>query len=207
MKYGWLLMLCLVTAPAQAAERVLLVLGDSLSAAFGIPAEDGWVALLQQRLAGRSPAWRVVNAGISGDTTAGGVSRLPRLLELHRPDLVVIELGSNDGLRGFGFDQIRANLERLIDLSREAGAQPLLVGGRLPPNYGTAYAEAFHDQFLIVAEQRRVALVPFLMEGVALKRELMLDDGYHPNSAAQPYLLDNVWPALEPLLKTVASAR
>ncbi len=147
-------MLCLVTAPAQAAERVLLVLGDSLSAAFGIPAEDGWVALLQQRLAGRSPAWRVVTAGISGDTTAGGVSRLPRLLELHRPDLVVIELGSNDGLRGFGFDQIRANLERLIDLSREAGAQPLLVGGRLPPNYGTAYAEAFHDQFLIVFDGR-----------------------------------------------------
>ena len=206
MKYVWLLMLCMITTPAAAAERVLLVLGDSLSAAFGIPAEDGWVALLQQRLDGRTTSWRVVNAGISGDTTAGGVSRLPRLLELHRPDLVVLELGSNDGLRGFGFDQIQANLDRLVKLSRDAGATPLLVGGRLPPNYGSAYADAFHAQFSAVADRQQVPLVPFLMEGVALKRELMLEDGYHPNSAAQPYMLDNVWSMLEPMVKTVESA-
>ncbi len=195
----------LFTAQAAASERVLLVLGDSLSAAFGIPAEKGWVNLLQQRLGDRPSPWRVVNAGISGDTTAGGVSRLPRLLELHKPDLVVIELGSNDGLRGFGFEQIQANLTRLIELTRSAGATALLVGGRLPPNYGAAYADAFQALFLSVADQQQVVLVPFLMQGVALSRELMLEDGYHPNSAAQPHLLDNVWPVLEPLLKTVES--
>ncbi len=197
--------MCLFTAQAAAGERVLLVLGDSLSAAFGIPAEKGWVNLLQQRLGDRPSPWRVVNAGISGDTTAGGVSRLPRLLELHKPDLVVIELGSNDGLRGFGFEQIQANLTRLIELTRSAGATALLVGGRLPPNYGAAYADAFQALFLSVADQQQVVLVPFLMQGVALSRELMLEDGYHPNSAAQPHLLDNVWPVLEPLLKTVES--
>jgi acyl-CoA thioesterase-1 len=203
MKYVWLLWLALFATPAMAAERVLLVLGDSLSAGFGMPAETGWDTLLQQRLAARPNPWRVVNASVTGDTTAGGVSRLPRLLTLYQPSLVVIELGSNDGLRGFGFAQIRANLERLVELTRAAGAVPLLVGGRLPPNYGAAYADAFHDQFQQVGQQQQVALVPFLMEDVALEPALMQEDGYHPNSAAQPVLLGTVWPRLEPLLQTL----
>ena len=191
-----------VAMPLPASERVVLVLGDSLSAAFGINPKDGWVSLLQQRLDTRGGGWRVVNAGISGDTTAGGLSRLPHLLELHRPQLVIIELGSNDGLRGFGFDQIRTNLRRMIALSRGSGAKVVLVGARLPPNYGVAYADAFHRLFLEVAESEQVSLVPFLLEGVAQDRSLMQGDGYHPNAEAQLRLLENVWPTLESSMKT-----
>ena len=202
MKYWLLIFLITAITPLPAAERAIVVLGDSLSAAFGIDQDDGWVNLLQQRLDERTGGWRVVNAGISGDTTAGGLSRLPRLLELHRPRLLIIELGSNDGLRGFGFDQIRANLRHMIKLSRAAGSQPLLVGARIPPNYGAAYADAFHRLFREVADREQVPLVPFLLAGVAQDRSLMQADGYHPNADAQPQLLANVWPVLEPLLNT-----
>ena len=200
MKYLISVFLLAGVLPLSASEPVILVLGDSLSAAFGIDRKVGWVSLLQKRLDSLGGDWQVVNAGISGDTTAGGLSRLPRLLELHRPQLVVLELGSNDGLRGFGFDQIRSNLQRMISLSRDAGADVLLVGARLPPNYGAAYADSFHQLFLDVAEREQVALVPFLLEGVARDPSLMQADGYHPNAAAQPRLLENVWPQLEPLL-------
>ncbi len=199
---GLLLALLLAFPGSSAASgtRTLLVIGDSLSAAFGIPAKDGWVALLERRLRQSAADWKVVNASISGDTTAGGRSRLPRLLELHVPSLVVIELGSNDGLRGFGFEQIRGNLDTMIKLSHESGAGVLLVGGRIPPNYGTAYAEAFHQLFHKAAGDANVPLVPFLMDGVAQNTALMQDDGFHPNAAAQPRMLANVWSELEPLL-------
>jgi acyl-CoA thioesterase-1 len=197
----WLMAFLMVFAmPCMSGQRVLLVLGDSLSAAFGIAAEKGWVALLQQRLQQEGMPWLVVNAGISGDTTAGGVARLEPLLRRHQPAIVILELGSNDGLRGFAFRQIRANLERLIEQTRAAGAQPLLVGGMLPPNYGADYADAFHQVYLSVAAEKQVPLVPFLLAGVAQDRSLMLADGYHPNEQAQPILLDTVWPHLQPLL-------
>jgi len=206
LKYWAFLILLIAAGPCAADEPVILVVGDSLSAAYGIERERGWVRLLAERLERSGSDWRVVNASISGDTTAGGVSRLPRLLELHRPRVVVIELGSNDGLRGFGFDQITGNLERMIAMSREAGAAPLLVGGMLPPNYGSAYAQAFHGLFKDVAERAGVPLVPFLMEGVARNPELMQADGYHPNSDGQPPMLDNVWEVLQPLLGSLEPA-
>lgn len=197
----WLMLILLSVATQVAAgERVLLVVGDSLSAGYGIDIREGWVGLLQRRLEQRGWSWRVVNGSISGDTTAGGLARLPRLLVEHRPELVIIELGSNDGLRGLSFEGISANLREMIAAARQAGAQALLVGGRLPPNYGTAYTEAFHRLFLDLAAAEQVPLVPFLMEGVAREISLMQADGHHPNAAAQPRLLENVWSVLEPLL-------
>ncbi len=200
---GPLLALLVIFSGSATASgnRTLLVIGDSLSAAFGIPAEDGWVALLERRLRESGADWTVVNASITGDTTAGGRSRLPRLLELHVPDLVVIELGSNDGLRGFGFKQIRRNLDAMIEDSRESGAGVLLVGGRLPLNYGKAYTDAFHQMFHQSANNANIPLVPFLMDGVVLNRALMQDDGFHPNAEAQSRMLENVWSELEDLLK------
>ncbi len=195
------LLLLLPGLASASGTRSLLVIGDSLSAAYGIPAEAGWVALLERRLQKLHRHWVTVNASITGDTTAGGRSRLPRLLELHAPDLVVIELGSNDGLRGFSFDQIHRNLDAMITRSKESGARVLLVGGRLPPNYGKAYAEAFQQMFHQTAKSANVPLVPFLMDGVVLNPALMQDDGYHPNAAAQARLLENVWSELEGLLK------
>ena len=161
------LLLLLFSLSANALERSLLVLGDSLSAAYGIPREAGWVQLLERRLAALRPPWRLVNASISGETTAGGLTRLPRLLERHRPRLVIIELGSNDGLRGLSLARMEENLHAMIGLARARGARVLLVGGRLPPNYGEAYATAFRQGFQALAESEQVALVPFLLAGVA----------------------------------------
>ena len=183
--------------PLFAAERTVLVLGDSLSAGYGIAAGAGWVDLLRQRLAARETPWRVVNRSISGDTTAGGVTRLPPLLQEYRPDLVIIELGSNDGLRGFGFKQMRENLQAMITAVEAAGGRVVLVGGRLPPNYGPAYTEAFQGLFKGLADANQVPLVPFLLEGVAQERSLMQADGYHPNAQAQSQLLQNVWSVLQ----------
>ncbi|MEN8179956.1 MAG: arylesterase [Pseudomonadota bacterium] len=198
------LILCVIllwsVLPAWSAERSILVLGDSLSAAYGIDTDAGWVNLLQQRLSERQPAWRVINGSITGDTTAGGLSRLPPLLEQHQPEIVIIELGSNDGLRGLSFRQLRKNQLEMIDAVEESGGQVLLIGGRLPPNYGAAYIEAFHQLFRGVAEVRSLPLVPFLLEGVAQDRNLMQADGYHPAEVAQPRLLENVWLVLEALL-------
>ncbi len=175
-------------------------MGDSLSAAYGIEKRLGWVALLEQRLEDRGYDAAVVNASITGDTTSGGLSRLPAALDREQPSLVVIALGGNDGLRGFRPSQMQDNLARMISLSRSAGARVLLLGVMLPANYGRTYGEKFHRVYTDLAEQAQVALVPFFLEGVAETRELMQPDGIHPAAAAQPRILDNVWVALEPLL-------
>ncbi|WP_136248156.1 arylesterase [Halomonas borealis] len=199
-----LTLLVLVAAPAAADERPrVLVMGDSLSAAYGIEREAGWVSLLSRRLEGKA---RVINASISGETSGGGAARLPDLLEQHAPDLVLLELGGNDGLRGLPPAQLRANLAGMIEASQAAGAEVLLLGIDIPPNYGPAYRDAFTAVYDELAERFGVALVPFLLEGVALDDSLMQDDGIHPTAAAQPTLLDNVWPTLEPLLKDAGMA-
>lgn len=186
---------------------MLLVLGDSLSAGYGIALAQGWVSLLQARIEAKGLPHRVVNASISGDTSAGGLARLPALLEQHQPAIVIIELGANDGLRGFSPSRIETTLGELIVLSRDAGSQVLLVGVRLPPNYGAVYSERFQRVFTDVAERFDVALVPRLLDGVAEDLALMQPDGLHPLAQAQPRLLDTLWPALRPLLEASASAR
>jgi acyl-CoA thioesterase-1 len=185
---------------AAAGAPTILVLGDSLSAAYGIAQGDGWVTLLQGRLRKRGFDYDVVNAGISGDTTAGGLTRLPELLARHHPAILIIELGANDGLRGLRLEVLRENLTRMIGLGREAGSRVLLIGIRLPPNYGAAYDRAFQAVFRDAAAAEGVPLVPFLLTGVAEDRGLMQADGVHPTAAAQPRILETVWPALEPLL-------
>lgn len=195
----WLL--CVAGAPAsQPDEPLLLVLGDSLSAAYGIELSQGWVALLARRLAARDDHWRVVNASVSGETTAGGAARLPALLREHRPRLVVIELGGNDGLRGIDFETTRRHLDAMVGAARASGARVLLVGMRLPPNLGPAFNRRFEQMFTTVAQRHAVPLVPFLLEGVGGVDGLMQADGIHPVAAAQPRLLENVWRYLEPLL-------
>ena len=181
---------------ASADARVILVVGDSLSAGYYMPLEQAWPSLLEQRLAGNGHPYRVANASITGDTTQGGLARLPRLLDLHDPDIVIIELGGNDGLRGIGIDVTRRNLAGMIEASQAAGATVVLTGIMLPPNYGPTYTERFQAIYPELAEQYDLLLVPFLLEGIALDPDLMLDDGIHPNAAAQPRLLDNVWPVL-----------
>jgi acyl-CoA thioesterase-1 len=188
-------------AAAADGQPVILVLGDSLSAGYGIPVEQGWVARLQQQLDAAGYGYRVVNASVSGETTVGALERLPRALERHRPAIVVIELGGNDGLRGLPVDELRANLEALIAVSREAGARVLLAAVRMPPNYGPQYTEKFYSVYAELARELDVAWVPFFLEGVALREDLFQDDGIHPDLQAQPILLDNVWPVLEPLLR------
>ena len=188
-------------AVPAAPAPVILVLGDSLSAAYGIRLEQGWVALLQERLKAEGYGHRVVNASSSGETTGGALARLPRALATHRPAVVVIELGGNDGLRGLPIAEVRANFDDLIRLSREAGARVLLIGMRVPPNYGPAYTTAFHELYGELATRHRLPLVPFFLDGVALDDALMLEDGLHPNAAAQPKLLELVWPRIAPLLR------
>jgi acyl-CoA thioesterase-1 len=192
--------LLLLAAPAL-AQRTLLVFGDSLSAAYGLSTSQGWVHLLGERATRSGLDWRVVNASVSGETTAGGLRRLPTDLKAHKPDLVVIALGANDALRGQPIAGIRANLEKMIRLVREARAEPVLVGIMIPPNYGIDYAERFRAMYPEMAKRERVALVPFLLEGVADKPDLFLPDQLHPAAPAQPRILDNVWAAIEPLLR------
>lgn len=180
----------------SALAGTLLVVGDSISAALGLDTSQGWVALLEQRLEGH----QVVNASISGDTTAGGRARLPRLLAEHQPDWVVIELGGNDGLRGLPTAQLRQNLDAMIQRSREAGAQPILLGMRLPPNYGVRYNRAFEQVFADLAREYQLPWVSFFLEGVGGVEGMMQADGIHPSADAQQRLLDNLWPVLDPLL-------
>nr|MBO2512089.1 arylesterase [Gammaproteobacteria bacterium] len=179
----------------------VLVVGDSISAAFGLDTAQGWVALLEKRLAERDRDYQVVNASISGDTSAGGLARLPALLDAHRPEVVIIELGGNDGLRGLPPAQLQQNLARMIDSARSRGAQVLLLGMRLPPNYGERYTRAFEAVFSDLAEEKGVALVPFFLEGVGGVPGMMQPDGIHPTADAQPLLLEHAWSALEPLLR------
>jgi acyl-CoA thioesterase-1 len=190
----------LALARAQDEPRTLLVMGDSLSAAFGLSAQQGWVHLLGERLARERPAWRAVNASISGETTAGGASRIAQALTQHDPDLVVIELGANDALRGLPLDLAGANLERMIQASREHGAQVMLIGIRIPPNYGPEYAEQLRSMYTELARKHDLALLPFLLEPIAADRSNFLPDNLHPGAAAQPAVLEHVWKTLEPLL-------
>ncbi|MEJ2645229.1 MAG: arylesterase [Gammaproteobacteria bacterium] len=196
-----LLTTLLWTSAAWAAKPVILVLGDSLSAGYGVATGKGWVALLAQRLQDEHYDYRVVNASISGNTTRSGVARLPAALHAYQPQVVVIELGGNDGLQGLTIPQMRDNLAQAIEDARRAGARVLLTGVRLPPNYGPAYNQRFHAVYQELAHRYRTAYVPYLLAGVDDKPALMQDDGIHPNAAGQPRILDNVWPHLAPLLQ------
>ena len=178
----------------------LLVVGDSISAAFGLDTRQGWVTLLQERLLEQGFDHEVVNASISGDTSSGGAARLPALLAEHKPVLVIVELGGNDGLRGLPVEQLQQNLARMISDSQASGAQVLLLGMLLPPNYGVRYTSAFAQTFAELAEEKQVAFVPFFLEGVGGVSGMMQNDGIHPTAEAQPIMLDNVWPTLKPLL-------
>jgi acyl-CoA thioesterase-1 len=203
----WLLATLVFSLPAGAATNTLLVMGDSLSAAYGVETENAWVNLLRKRLDENNPGnWRVVNASISGETTDGGVRRLPGLLDKHQPDIVIIELGGNDGLRGFQPPVIRDNLSAMITASQDAGARVLLVGMQIPPNYGARYTRLFADMYPELSDQYDTALVPFFLDGIYNGDDLMQDDGIHPTGEAQPRLLDNVWPHLEPMLTETAAA-
>jgi acyl-CoA thioesterase I len=185
---------------AVASPSTILVFGDSLSAAYGIRPEQGWVALLTQRLQAQGYGYQIVNASVSGETSEGGLERLPRALQLHRPGIVILELGANDGLRGLPVNATRDNLGAMVRLAQAAGARVLLVGLRMPPNYGMRYTEEFARIFAELAEQYHVPLVPFLLEKVALKPELMQADGLHPNAPGEPPILETLWPYLKPLL-------
>lgn len=184
-----------------ASAKTLLVLGDSLSAGHGLDAGQSWVSLLEQRIEQRNIAVDVINASISGDTTNGGLSRLPGLLEQHHPQWVLLELGANDGLRGTPLNLIRANLRKLVQLAQQSGAQVVMIGNHIPPNYGPRYANGFFDLFAQVAKEQDLPLVPFLLEGVALNPKLMQSDGLHPTAEAQPRLLETVWDVVGPLLQ------
>ncbi|MFL6649114.1 MAG: arylesterase [Sulfurifustaceae bacterium] len=190
----------LLVLSGAAHARTIVVLGDSLSSAYGMEVKSGWVTLLQQRLDSLKLPYKVVNASISGDTTGGGLARLPRVLEQHRPDVVVIELGGNDGLRGLPPEQAKRNLVQIVSLSRGAGAKVLLLGIRVPPNYGTAYAERFHRIYLDVAAETHAPLAPSLIDGLTPDATNLQPDRLHPTAAAQPRILENVWVKLKPLL-------
>ena len=192
--------LALMCMAQNAAAGTILIVGDSISAGFGLDTRLGWVSLLEQRLEREGHDDRVVNASISGDTSAGGQARLPALLTEHKPDVVIVELGGNDGLRGQPPAQLQQNLASMIDQSKAGGAKVLLLGMQLPPNYGARYTRAFAAVYSELGKEKNVALVPFLLEGVGGKPELMQADRIHPAVGAQGLLLDNVWPALKPLL-------
>ncbi|HEC05435.1 MAG TPA: arylesterase [Thiolapillus brandeum] len=183
------------------AKGTILIMGDSLSAGYGISKEEAWPSLLQQRLTERGHAYRVVNASISGDTTHGGLKRLLKTLEREKPQIVIIELGANDGLRGLHLQDTEANLDTMVGMSQDAGAKVLLLGIQLPVNYGSTYRERFSSIYARLAEKRQAALVPFFLEGIAETHTMMQPDGLHPKAAAQPAVLENVWTGLAPLLK------
>ena len=182
------------------SRPIILVVGDSLSAGYGVDLEDTWIALLQARLEDKGYVHRVVNASISGDTSGNGLRRLPRSLDIHQPDILIIELGGNDGLRGLPIEVISENLAQMISLGQESGARVVLAGMLMPPNYGDDYANEFAAVFPALAAEFDVTLIPFFMEGVALDPTKMQDDGIHPNTDAQPILMETVWTTLEPEL-------
>jgi acyl-CoA thioesterase I len=201
----FVLIVASVASPAETAKGetpVILVFGDSLSAGYGLAhVELGWVELLKTRLKDAGYGYQVVNASVSGETTAGGLARLPRALELHHPAIVIIELGGNDGLRALPIPQLRANLGQMVDLAAAAGAKILLLGMRMPPNYGPEYTQQFSDSFSELARTKKVSWVPFLLNDIALSQNLLQEDTIHPNAEGQPKLLENVWPALKPMLR------
>ncbi len=187
------------TAAAQAAT--LLVIGDSLSSAYGIGPREGWVTLLEERLKREKFDYNVVNASISGETTSGGASRIEEILARTRPGIVIVALGGNDGLRGLPVAQVKANLASIVEAAKRRGTRVLLAGMRMPPNYGPQYVREFEEAFTETARRHRVPLIPFLLEGVGDRRDLMQPDGIHPATAAQPLMLDTVWKGLRPLLR------
>lgn len=186
---------------AVASPRTILVFGDSLSAGYGIRPEQGWVALLTLRLQTQGYGYQIVNASVSGETSDGGLERLPRALQLHQPELVILELGANDGLRGLPIAPAHDNLAQMIRLSQSAGARVLLLGIRIPPNYGPRYTNEFERMYPDLAAQYHLPLVPFLLQPIALDPAHMQADGVHPNASGEPFVLDTVWPYLKPLLK------
>ena len=197
----FLLVTLAASASAYSAPKTVLVVGDSLSAEYGIARGAGWVSLLEQKLKAEKVEARVVNASISGETTSGGRARLPALLGQHRPDIVVIELGANDGLRGLPVSSAEANLRAMVAMARDKKAKVLLVGMRMPPNYGRAYTEKFFDMFKKVSAETRSPLVPFMLEGVADKPAMFQQDRLHPLADAHPIILSNIWPQFASLIK------
>jgi acyl-CoA thioesterase-1 len=196
------MVLLLASVSAGAETPVILVFGDSISAGYGLERVDlGWVELLKTRLKTEGYGYQVVNASVSGETTAGALARLPRALELHRPRIVILELGGNDGLRALPLPQMRDNFAHMIDLATHAGAKVLLLGMRIPPNYGPQYTSQFEAIYPDLARADKLPLVPFLMDRIALQPDLMQNDDIHPNVKGQPILLDNVWPVLQPMLR------
>ncbi len=205
---GFLLTLLLAVVPghnhtafaANITPQSILVLGDSLSGAWGIDTDEGWVALLQQQITQKGYDYRVINASVSGDTTRTGLTRLNSALERHTPSIVIVALGGNDGLRGLAFSEIENSIAWIIERSRQSGARVLLAGVRLPPNYGPVYNEQFAALYLRLAERYEIPLVPRILDQVAENRELMQADGIHPTAEAQPRIMKNVWAGLEPML-------
>jgi acyl-CoA thioesterase-1 len=193
--------LLLPAALSAAQPYTLLVYGDSLSAAYGMAEEQGWVNLLRQKIRAEQLPYRVVNGSVSGETSSGGLARLPAMLESYQPDLVILELGGNDGLRGLPLMTLEANLLAMVQMIKTSGAEVLLAGIQIPPNYGPRYTEPFYQLFKDIAADENLALVPFLIDGIPQQPELMQSDGIHPRAEAQSMILDNVWPTLAPLLK------
>lgn len=192
-------------AESKPSQPTILVYGDSLSAAYRIPPEKGWVSLLQQRLKNEGFPHHVVNASVSGETTSGGLSRLQMTLRQHKPDIVLLELGANDGLRGLPLADMRKNLESMVKASQAANADVILLGIMIPPNYGSRYTQEFSESFAELAKRHDLPLVKFFLEGIAGRPEFTLDDGLHPSASAQPRILENVWPTLHYELKKPAS--
>lgn len=196
-----------LAAPTLASQNTILIMGDSLSAAYGVRSEAGWVQLLRQRLERNGLShWEVVNASISGETADGGARRLPELIEKHGPDVVIIELGGNDGLRGFPPNVIESNLATMIEATQNSGAQALLVGMQMPPNYGPRYTRMFAELYPTLSDRYNTELVPFFLDGIYNHDNMMQADGIHPTEQAQPKLLDKVWPILEPMLQEERTA-
>lgn len=195
---SYLLAIALMFCPMLLSAKTIMILGDSLSAGYGVSMQQGWVHLLQKRLDQQYPKQhKVVNASVSGETTSGALARLPKLLQTHRPDLVVIELGGNDGLRGQPPAQIQKNLAQLIQKSQQAKSKVILFGMKIPPNYGKAYSQAFENNYQVLSQQYKIKLLPFFMQGVAGHKNLMQQDQIHPNAKAQPILLNNAYPLIK----------
>ena len=195
---GYLLGTALCLSPMLLSAKTIMIVGDSLSAGYGISLQQGWVHLLQKRLDQQYPKQhKVVNASVSGETTSGALARLPKLLQTHRPDVVVIELGGNDGLRGQPPIQIQKNLAQLVQKSQQSKAKVILFGMKIPPNYGTAYSTAFEKNYVVVSQQYKIKLLPFFMQGVAGQKSLMQKDLIHPNAKAQGILLNNAYPYIK----------
>ena len=199
--YSLILAVVLSWMPMAAVAKTIVVLGDSISAGYGIDVNAGWVNLLREKFKQQHLDYVISNESISGDTTAGGLARIDRALAMHKPDIVMLELGANDGLRGLSPQEMKSNLSEMVRCSRQAGAKVLLLGMKIPPNYGKRYIDMFYNIYPQVSAELNVPLVPFILEQVALKPELMQADGLHPNAQGQPLIMQTIWPYLQPLLK------